>query len=108
MKNINDFVEGKIKELKKMGTPVVQGELSHGIYGVLHDSSKLELFLRTFSQELIEKCGEEIIGEDELPEEYIAKHLTEIELDKTIQAVNFHARNKLRAEQRSHLKGISL
>ena len=120
---ISDFIERKMKEFEKRFTVktfsttgemriMAGGKIQEGKMLVYHtgevSAKPIVDFLRTFSQELIEKCGEEIIGEDELPEEYIAKHLTEIELDKTIQAVNFHARNKLRAEQRSHLKGISL
>lgn len=42
----------------------------------------------------------EVIGEDEMPDEYTPRALTESELSLAHQAVQFQARNKVRAEQR--------
>ena len=77
MNNITDFIEGKIKEFDKR----FQG------CDIIHP------FLRTFSQELIQEVGEEIIGEDD-------------ELTDTFSLDI--ACNRLRAKQRSLLKGIKI
>ena len=52
----------------------------------------------------IAKRDVEAVGEDETPDEYIAKHLTETEISSAVQAVEFHARNKLRSEIKKRLE----
>lgn len=49
---------------------------------------------------LLQQSAKEIIGEDETPESYEPKILTESELTIAHHAVQYHARNDLRREQR--------
>lgn len=49
------------------------------------------------------KAFEEMIGEDETPEEYIAKHLNLKEITLAANALQFQAKNKLKAELRTKL-----
>uniref|UniRef100_A0A6M3LNI2 Uncharacterized protein n=1 Tax=viral metagenome TaxID=1070528 RepID=A0A6M3LNI2_9ZZZZ len=44
----SDLLESQLKELEKLGTIIYQGQLSHGIHGVLHDPDKLKQFLTNF------------------------------------------------------------
>ena len=59
--------------------------------------SQIKSFLRTFSQELIQKVGEEIIGSNEINTSRPDAYSNEGDEKRRI-------RNELRAEQRSHLK----
>ena len=61
MTTITDFIEGKIKEDFKKTKFAMGGGLSFECsdYEGMYDD--LLSFIRYFSQELIEKCGEEII-----------------------------------------------
>jgi len=69
------------EQLEKLGTTVYQGQLSHGIHGVLHDPDKLKQFISTLLQaerqsiiEMIEKMegrvktygGDTLISKQEL------------------------------------------
>lgn len=53
-----------------------------------------------YVKHLLQRSAKEIIGEDETPESYEPKALTETELSLAHHAVQFHARNALRREQR--------
>lgn len=55
------------------------------------------------TEELMSLIYQEIIGEDETPESYEPKVLTEKEISLAHHAVQFHARNALRKEQREKL-----
>ena len=75
----------------------------------VHPKSNKILFKHDLFDQLLQlfkDSVEKVIGEDEKPDEYIAKHLTEGELDMVTQAVEFHGKNALRKEQRQNLSKI--
>lgn|SRR3990167_4125624 len=116
---ISDFIEGKIKEDfdKKLSSflgeyLVLDSHFRKTGNGIKNANAfreklfdNLNAWLHTFSQELLEKCGEEIIGED-ISETYQRAHQDNGLYLKSHKNMKAKYQNELRAEQRSYLKGI--
>lgn len=77
----------------------------------INDCKEFEKSLRKYLDEALDDTIREtkeemleVIGNDEKPDEYIAKHLTDAEVSMAVKAVEFHGRNALRAELREAIK----
>ncbi len=106
---MTDLMEKAIlREFQTFRTKITSEMLDNpdhwGIYPTTKFYKALDDYIRSLLSQVREHDREmflKIVGEDEKPDEYIAKHLTETEISMAHEAVVFHARNELRADLRS-------